>query len=347
MATLRSDGRWIARIMFEGKTYSAYGLSDEEAEEKLRAKLLSTSEIKPAKVDQGDSLDAFAQKVWMPRVETLSELTQSRYKSAYNSHIKPRLGDFDIKSLDMATLQVWMNSLELGAKSKIMVKSCISQILDLALDYDLIAKNPCRRLMMPKKPPKRERVLPIEKAIELLDKIEGDLSAPVFLAVLLGLRRGEICGLEWDKLDRQKGELKIDSQALGKVQKGIVDRRLKTDGSKRTLYLTKQMVEEIDKRGNLDSRWICTRKGSRYFPDTLSEDWRGVRDSLGLADWTFHDLRHGAAGLIYAVTGGDLLAVAAVLGHKHVDTSLIYASLQANRRKEVIELLADRLGMSS
>lgn len=95
-------------------------------------------------------------------------------------------------------------------------------------------------------------------------------------------------------------------------------------------------------RGDLDCQWICTRKGKPWTPDTLSEEWLKHRGGFGLTDWRFHDLRHGAAGLLYAATG-DLLMVAAVLGHSKPDMSLIYTGVTDARRVEAGQKLSDLL----
>ena len=70
-----------------------------------------------------------------------------------------------------------------------------------------------------------------------------------------------------------------------------------------------------------------------------------VRKDFGLPDWRFHDLRHGAAGLLYAA-GCDPLLIAAVLGHSKPDMSMVYTDVSDARRKEAGTMLSNLLNMS-
>lgn len=137
-------------------------------------------------------------------------------------------------------------------------------------------------------------------------ELHWPLSCPVFLAAVLGLRRGEIAGIRWDDLDRQRGELRIRRQRRASKGRGIIEKGLKTASSARTLRLTPALIAEIDGRGDLDHPYICTKNERPWRPDELTREWTQARESFGLPTWTFHDLRHGAAGLLYAA-GADLL----------------------------------------
>lgn len=347
MATKRRDGRWVARRMSQGKTVSAYGQTAEEADAKL-AEMLQPIPL----TSQGSRLHDIAARLWFPKLDYVAHTSRVRYIGAYRKWVAPTVGAMVIKEIGVSDCQrvIAKAQAELAPNSLMVVRSVLHQILRCAQEEQLITVNPAEFVRLPKRPEKRIRVLTVEEAGRLLDSVAGtEFSAPCFLACVLGLRRGELLGLRWSDLDRQRGELTIQRQRVihhhgkeSKKEPEVKEVALKTASSRRVLHLTPGLIAEIDARGDLDSEWICTRKGRPWTPDTLSEEWLTSRSGFGLADWRFHDLRHGAAGLLYAATG-DLLMVAAVLGHSKPDMSLIYTGVTDARRVEAGQKLSDLL----
>jgi integrase len=340
----------MARRQIEGKILTAYGQTNEEAEAALREKVL---DLKATRLTpHARTLHEAAKAWWFPGLTHLAHQTQRRYTSTYVEHIREVVGQVPIAEIRRSHCQEVMTKAaeKLAPKSLQMVKSVLHQILHCAEAEGVIMANPARFIKLPQMPEKRHRVLTVEEAGKLLDAVEGtDLAAPVFLACVLGLRRGELLGLHWSDLDRVAATLTVQRQRkifqYGKASKKapeVKETPLKTSSSKRVLHLSKGLIEELDSRGDLDSGWICTRGGKPWLPDTLTEVWIERRAALGLPDWSFHDLRHGAAGLIYAATG-DLLMVAAVLGHSKPDMSLVYTGVTDARRAEAGQKLSDLL----
>lgn len=341
MATLRKDGRWVARLRSQGQTVVAYGSTAEEAEEALRAKLTPSIEIP----GPGATLHEFAKSFWYRRIQQRDPLTVKRYDGVYVNHLKAPFGNMPLDGIRPAHIYHWLDTSPASDYTKRYALDVLSMILGLAEKMDLIVKNPVRSVDFSHRSEKRERVLDLEHALTLLSAVKGTpLSAPVFLATVLGLRRGEIAGLKWQDLNRVKRELRIVRQRKAVRPHGVIETKLKTSESRRTLYLPEQILEEIDARGDLDSEYIATYKMAPWVPDTITEFWNKAKvekplKELGLADWHFHDLRHLAAGLL-AAAGCDLIVIAAVLGHTNPDMSAIYTSVSEQRRREG----ADRLG---
>ena len=352
----RADGRHAKTKRVNGKKIFGYGATPELAEDDLAAKVKAlTPSIEPIEEpevleDLGDlePFHHFAKRVWWPTIEDQAPLTITRYRSVYRKHIKPRLKDVPISKMDFAMVQEFVYQMKAegvpGPTIRYVIER-LSTICTLAMRYKKLNENinPCVGLAgVPDKTEKRERVMPIDQALEVLAAVDGtDLSAPVLFALVLGLRRGEIAGLKWEHLDRQRGELRVAKQRQAQAGKGVVEKEVKSQ-SFRTHRLSRFLVSEIDRRGNLDSEFICTRLGEPWVPQTIYDDWLLIREGLGLGDWTLHDLRHGAAGLLYA-TGSDLLDVAAVLGQKKPDMALRYTSITKERAAESLGRLVDTI----
>lgn len=342
MATRRKDGRWVVRKRTAEGRICGYGSTQEEAEADLLHKLTLLNES-PVTLEVR-TLHEVAIVIWYPHVQTLAPLTRKRYESVYLNYIRRQLGHLALDEVTPLAVRSWFNRLDASQDSKRYALNVLKSILSHAEKLDLIRKNPCSAVQAPRTYQKRHRILELDAAAELLEGSRDTvLSLPVFLGAVLALRRGEIAGLKWADLDRVKGELRIVRQRQAVRPNGVIERELKTEGSRRTLYLPQSIIEEIDKRGDLDSEYMATYKGKPWVPDTITEKWSELRDGFGLPDWHFHDLRHQAAGML-AAAGCDLLVIAAVLGHSKPDMALLYTSVADSRRREGADLLAKLIG---
>jgi integrase len=331
----------------QGKTgYSAKGGTEAEADADLARKLKSDP-------SQPFTLLKFAESAWFPTLRHRSKNTQKRYKDLFELHIREALGHKPIAAVTFADCQNWVNAFPGAAHTAHLAHCVLTQILRLAADTGAIPRNPAFRVSLPPKPEKRERVLTVAQAQVILEQCPPPLNCGVFLSMLLGLRLGEVCAVRWDDLERPKGELRIWQQAQQKNEKGggIEMVPLKTRGSKRTLILPPDLIAEIDSRGDLDCEWVAARNGKQYPPETMSEHWRNwvraeAQKGLKLSDWHFHDLRHSAAGLLYAA-GVGIEAIAAVLGHTSIDMTWLYLSLKSEQRRDALQQLTTALKLGS
>lgn len=337
---LRPDGRYQATKQVKGIRTFGYGKTPQEAEADLAQKLGGNLTLMT--LSGAVTLYDLAKEVWWPHLETLAPLSKKRYLATYGKFINSTLGRVPVKDINSLVLTSWLNHLDssgVPAGSRRYALQVLSAILSHAFRLELIQSNPCTRVRVPVRKTKRDKILPVEEALGLLEKTkETELAAPIYLAMVFGLRRGEIAGLKWSDLDRKRGELRIVRQRQEIRPLGVIERELKTDSSKRTLFVPQALIDEIDSRGDLASEYICTHRGQPWVPNTIGELWGKYRERWGLKDWHFHDLRHLAAGLLHAA-GCDLLMIAAILGHKKPDMALIYTSIEVARRRKGAELL--------
>jgi integrase len=358
--TLRSDGRWTIARRVEGKQIFGYSrisgdLAIQDLEEKVEAYIRSISEAE-AVPSEAETFHEFAKRCWFPLIEGLATNSVKRYTGAYRKHIRPRIGNIAIRELKYETLQVMFNDMKKAKDSEgertvqdptiRFVRVVTGQIINLAVDLDLLVKSPIKRVKMPPKSAKRHRRLQVPKALELLKAVKGTpLGAPVFMATIFGMRRGEVLAAKWDYLNRQLGELEVHLQRQKKEGGGCIEVPVKHN-SFRTLRLTRDLIRQLEEYGNLDHNYICTKDGKPWDPDTLTEYWDAARDKLGLSDWHFHDLRHAAAGLLHAA-GRDLIEIGQILGHKSPDMSWLYVSGDEDTERESMSALSGIMGWES
>lgn len=336
MATMEATGKWLARRRTpEGKRIAARGNTPEEAEHLADAKLRGFSIPLFQPLTKTPTLHECAVSIWEPRILQTKPSTQRRYAACYAQHIYPYLGNVQIEDLRSSDIQRWVNDIthkqvsksgkgkvthQMSARSVGMALDILRQILNLCVDEGIISRTPARRISTPKVPPKREKVLEVEEAREFLESVVGTpIHAPVLLGCILGLRKSEVINLKWDHLDRRKMTLRVAAEGG------------KTVGSSRTLFLDEAIIEQIDKAGDLDCEYVCSYNGKPLARTTLDRLRRECETFP--KGWTFHDLRHGSAGLLYALTN-DILVVQSMLGHTKLDTTQLYLTSSKSKKKE-------------
>jgi integrase len=98
------------------------------------------------------------------------------------------------------------------------VQACLEQ----AVDWEIIPKNPMKKVRKPKRLKREPAVVDPGGFDRLLDQTAGTaLYAPIVLDHATGMRRGELCALEWTDLDWERGKLSV-SKSLGQRKTGSV-----------------------------------------------------------------------------------------------------------------------------
>jgi integrase len=111
----------------------------------------------------------------------------------------------------------------------------------------------------------------------------------------------------------------------------LVIGELKTARSRRTLFLTRELVELLRRhRARLAQERIAvgpawrehdlifsSALGTPLDPDNVSHWFSRICQRAGLVHWHLHELRHSGASLMLA-QGTDLYVVSEVLGHSSV-----------------------------
>ena len=113
---------------------------------------------------------------------------------------------------------------------------------------------------------------------------------------MTGLRRGEICGLQWRDFDEKRGTLNVcrtlHSKEMGLISLGAT----KTNKGTRTIVLPHSVVELLRQRKKRAvSQWIFPNPTNPEMPVSPDSAYRRLKVLLrraGLPDIRFHDLRH-------------------------------------------------------
>ena len=236
----------------------------------------------------------------------------------------------------------------------------ISSMLSTAVKWQLIFSNPCSRVVLPKNKRKEAVYLDEEQAAQLLQALENEsLQHQVIVKLLLytGMRRGELCGLEWKDIDFERAVISVRRSSLYLSGKGVFEDETKNETSERCMKVSDDVIamlriwraEQAKERLRLGDQWqnsdrlFTAWNGAPIRPDVITAWFHKFVTKNGLPPIHVHSLRHTNATLLIAA-GTNLTTVAARLGHANTTTtSKIYAHAIKSADQAAAEALQDIL----
>lgn len=351
----RKDGRWEARYI---KGYDSsgkirygycYGKSYKEAKEKVQNAKKDFDVNKLTRPHNVKRDFAFYCDEWI-RINRsrIKESTFAKYTATIEKHIKPRLGAKSPQSLSSAIISDFGNDLleEDGLSAKTVRDILI--VLHSILKYTAAQYQgtfPAIEVMYPKGSKKEMRVLSFEEQNSLMAYLLEDMDPCKFgilLALLTGLRIGEICALKWDDISLGDRTIRICStmQRIRNIEEDretktkVVIGAPKTDTSFRTIPLTNYAVELCSRMEDRDPELYVLTGRKRYMePRTLQYRLKKYTQDCGLEDVHFHTLRHTFATRCVEV-GFEIKSLSEILGHSTTTVTLeryVHSSIELKR----------------
>lgn len=152
--------------------------------------------------------------------------------------------------------------------------------------------------------------------------------------LFMGLRRGELAGLEWKDINFQNKTMTIQRSVQDIVGFGLITKDPKTENSKRTIsmpdkliaYLKEYKVWWDNKKYYLGDRWkdtdrlFCTEDGTDISPGLFRVWLQKTLAKAGLPKVSLHSLRHTNITL-QLIAGIDMKTVSARAGHSKASTT--------------------------
>jgi integrase len=179
------------------------------------------------------------------------------------------------------------------------------------------------RIRLEKESEGRLRWLTSEDATRLLDVCREsrntDLLDLVEFALFTGMRRGEVLGLTWERVDRARGVVLVD---------------ITKNGRRREVPLNSRADAVLARRGSKSTGLVF---GSRRW-DHFRTAWDLAVQRAKLVDFHFHDLRHTFAS--WAVQrGATLQEVKDLLGHSSLAMVMRSAHLSPEHLRNAVARL--------
>jgi integrase len=282
------------------------------------------------------------------------------------------MGDIMLLDLRPDDIQRWENALNARGlkpatvrKAHTLLKSALNQ----AVMLERLERNPAAAVRPPKLPAYSPNALDDTQRRRLMAFL--DQGAPtttnmaVRMALMTGMREGEICGLRWCDVDLAARTLWV-RQAIARDHGRFYVKPPKTAGSMRDIPLPTDLINLLDVRrrtmlegcveagvrlsGGLGQLYVFGGiDGSFLHPHEIWRQWKTIAACLGLVGTqgrvpTFHDLRHTFATAAIA-EGVDVKTVSSILGHTNAAMTLnVYASADPAAKRAAAETIGEVMG---
>ncbi|MDD3485779.1 MAG: tyrosine-type recombinase/integrase [Atopobiaceae bacterium] len=312
---------------------------------------------------------------------TVSPTTQDSYRVS-NIYIRNGLGGIHLGDLTMKQVERWRKDLSrhgrkdggpLSASSVTKSLTLLSETCKHAVKLGDIPSNPCDGVGRPKKKQPDPNALSEDDVARLNSELSKmgltPLAVGASIALMTGMREGEVCGLRWEDVDLTGRTLQV-RKSVGRANGTTYLKEPKSKASRRKLPIGKTLLSVLESRrarmqadcmaagipftGEL---YVIGYRDGRYLtPHTLGEYW--ARFAAGNEDrepfvgskhrvCTFHDLRHTFATRSIA-SKVDVKTVSSFLGHQDTSITLnVYASSDDDAKRRAADMMDGILGATA
>lgn len=297
--------------------------------------------------------------------------TYVRYKELYTNNIKPYLGEYLLKDLKPILIEQLINSEKKKGLSNTTLQTIygvINTSLNRAVKLQLLNDNICKFVERPKRDRFTANILTIDEFNKMINHLNTDnygnyiFELALMITIELGLRRGEVAGLEWENIDFENNIIKIENNLIytnTSVELGTP----KTLESQRSIYVSDELLQRLKDHKEIQDankekyealyetnifnsrirNFIFTWESGKYIhPNYFTLKFSRLSKDAGINKKVrFHDLRHTNATLLLS-QGVDFKIIQTRLGHSDIGTTLnIYSHVTTEMQKSATKKLSD------
>ncbi len=246
------------------------------------------------------------------------------YQSIISNHLIPNFGDFLLTDFTAGMLQRYVAKRLEKVKPKTVVNELVplKEMLKHAVRWGYLKVNPAEHIERPRIEKEEIEILTPEEIRLFLDNVTPKYKPFFLTAVLTGMRRGELLGLQWGDIDWSHSQIYV-RRSLWKGQ--FV--KPKSNRSIRRIDMSPTLVRELKKHklacpvSELDLVF-CNSKGKPLEPDNLvKRQFLPALRRAKLRRMRFHDLRHTNVALRIE-QGQNIKYIQNQLGHASIQTTL-------------------------
>lgn len=292
--------------------------------------------------------------------------TCRNYESYLKAHVFPILGSTKLAKIQTLHLKGLIGSLAqkktrsgafLHSKTIRNVVTMLKQMFSDAVSDRFIEENPgagVRRSDLPKS----RRYVPQLPSLDELRACLEDCSLRdkiiFFLEAMTGLRRAEICGLQWRDINWLESTLTVQRSIIqARVSPGqeLKNRRFewiagppKSEDSVRTLYLIPEVLEQLAlwKQQNQASPWVFEAEDGGFIsPENFTKQITRpiIEKATGGRVTKFHSIRHFVSTILQH-NKIDVKTVQGILGHADPAVTLrTYTHASSESQREAGKVL--------
>lgn len=297
----------------------------------------------------------------------LKPQTITTYKSSYENHIKPLLGNIQLNRLNPVFLSQTMNKMTGSNGSKKKYLTTIQAILTYGVQCGIIDHSPAHDISWKKRnEPKKKRYMTPDQAQRFIEhirnsKMDDDEKRYFEFLLLTGLRPSEALALKWSDINYDNATILVEHTLI--YDSSLPNGQRLTLGTTKTgesklISIKNETILRILRDQQLHVKSLRKKLGTQFkhpemiFPSGMGNyrDIGALRTALKRCTsgtefefLTPHMMRHTFA-TVGLIESGDLSAVSKELGHSDVSTTLgFYAEVLLESKESLINSVADRI----
>src|SRR6266567_97783 len=197
--------QWMVQITLEDGQQKQYRVKNQEEGVKLLKKLQRDLEQGTLVTGPKQTIKQYLE-YWLEEVHrsSIKISTYVKYRKVINGYIIPALGHLTLEKLTPQHVKSLYNKKEkegLAPKTIHSIHGVLHKALDNAVLWNMVARNVCNVVKPPRLVKKERQSLTMDQAHTLLESVRGQrLEMLLTLALVTGMRRGELLALRWSDL---------------------------------------------------------------------------------------------------------------------------------------------------
>jgi len=297
-----------------------------------------------------DFLEELKKKLSKTKV---NELTFSRYSFVCERHIIPYFKGLNLNHLNDESINDFVQyKLTNGSlKGKPLSAKTVNDIVCLLLQ---VVKNYCKLNNDIDKPSYKQNEITIFTETEY-NKLKTHLSIGmdsrklgIVVAMLTGIRIGELCALKWENINLDNGIISIEKtmqrvKNTDKTKKGktkIIIDTPKSSASIRTIPIPAILLNKLEPFKAYANTYLLTNDIGYIEPRSYQRYFKNYLETCNINNTNFHTLRHTFATMAVA-REVDIKTLSVLLGHTDVSfTMKRYVHPNIEHKRQQIEKLA-------
>ena len=194
-------------------------------------------------------------------------------------------------------------------------------VLDKAIQWGHLLKNPAALVKKLPETPRSMQILTIEQEKKLFAELPYYTKPIVKMALLTGMRKGEVLNLKWSDILLEHRRIKIRGS---KVQR------------ERPIYITDTIMTLLRFLGPTTGDMCVFRKSNGKPFGDVRIGFKKACEKAGIPTFCFHYLRSTFA-VRFLMGGGNLRALQFILGHRSLTTTERYLQITETQVSEEMD----------
>lgn len=288
----------------------------------------------------------------------LKESSTYNYKSQYDNHLAPYIGNMKLKDINTPRITKLMQSYNLNPNTVKKIYVVLQSIFTRGVEQGFIRDTPCKHVILPKRKKSKKLTLDEKQTkgfLALLEEKKWDVDLKTIIKVLLytGMRSGECLSLSWSDIDFENRSISINHNLADIGGKHFLTTP-KTESSIRVIGMSQALYDILKAHKEWKDKLICDLGTKFAHPEMvftsslgnykdrscLNTSFKRFLKGTEFDFLTLHSLRHCNATLLLN-SGVDIKIVSEHLGHSGIEvTANVYADVLKSSKIKVADLIA-------